>query len=235
MRPFALACLFATVLSFIVACNNHPAHAADDGKKLPQPATDLPAPSGEDQSKSRTAVFAGGCFWCVEAFLEPLVGVNDVVSGYAGGSAADADYRKVSSGETDHAEVVQVTYDPSKISYATLLRVFMTMHSPTTRDGQHPDYGRQYRSAIFYANDDERKVAEAYIKQLNDAKIFDKPIATTVEKLDKFYPAEKYHQDYVKIHPDDPYVVRWALPKLEKLKMSFPELLKPSSKQPPPA
>jgi peptide-methionine (S)-S-oxide reductase len=225
MRPFAFTCLFAMSLGFIVACNNRPAHAAPDGdaKNLPQPASDLPAPDAAEQT--RTAVFAGGCFWCVEAVLEPLAGVRDVVSGYAGGTADSADYKKVASGQTDHAEVVQVTYDPKQISYATLLRVFMTMHNPTQPDGQHPDYGRQYRTAIFYATDAERAVAAAYIRQLDDAKIFDKPIATSLEKLDKFYPAEKYHQDYVKVNPDDPYVVRWALPKIEKLKKTFPELI----------
>jgi peptide-methionine (S)-S-oxide reductase len=223
MRPFA-ACLFATILIFATSCTR-PAHAAADA--LPQPATDLPAPAKEGET--RTAVFAGGCFWCVEAVFEPLIGVADVVSGYAGGTADTADYKKVSAGQTDHAEVVQVTYDPSKISYGTLLRVFMTMHNPTQPDGQHPDYGRQYRSAIFYASDDEKRVAEAYMKQLTDGKSFDKPIATSLEKLDKFYPAEKYHQDYVKLNPDDPYVVRWALPKIEKLKKAFPELLQSSS------
>jgi len=225
MRSFLSACLFATILTIATSCAR-PVHAAPDS--LPQPTVDLPAAK---EGETRTAVFAGGCFWCVEAVFEPLIGVTDVVSGYAGGSAADADYRKVSSGETNHAESVLITYDPSKISYATLLRVFMTMHSPTTKDGQHPDYGHQYRSAIFYANDDEKRVADAYIKQLNEAKVFDKPIATTVEKLDKFYPAEQYHQDYVKNHPDDPYVVRWAVPKLDKLRHKFPELLKPSAKQ----
>jgi len=223
MRPFLFACAFASILSFVISCAR-PAHAA--AESLPQPTTDLPqAKEGE----TRKMVVAGGCFWCVEAVLEPLIGVTDVTSGYAGGSAEDADYHKVSSGKTNHAEAVQITYDPSKISYATLLRVFMTMHSPTTKDGQHPDYGRQYRSAIFYANDDERKVAEAYIKQLTDAKVYNEPIATTLEKLDKYYPAEAYHQNYVKNHPDDPYVVRWALPKLDKLRHKFPELLQSSA------
>ena len=222
MRPFA-ACLFATILTFATSCTR-PAHAAAGA--LPQPTTDLPAAK---EGETRTLVLAGGCFWCVESVFEPLAGVNDVVSGYAGGTADTADYKKVSAGHTDHAEVVQITYDPSKISYATLLRVFMTMHSPTTKDGQHPDYGRQYRSAIFYANDDEKKVAEAYIKQLTDAKSFSEPIVTSLERLDKFYSAEKYHQDYVKLNPKDPYVVRWALPKIEKLKKSFPELLQSSA------
>ncbi|MEA2734678.1 MAG: peptide-methionine (S)-S-oxide reductase, partial [Humisphaera sp.] len=178
---------------------------------------------------SRKVVLAGGCFWCIEAVFEPLKGVTDVTSGYAGGTADTADYKKVSAGHTNHAESVQITYDPAKISYATLLRVFMTMHSPTTKDGQHPDYGHQYRSAIFYANDDEKRVAEAYIKQLDDAKVFNEPITTSLEKLEKFYPAEEYHQDYVRKHPDDPYVVRWALPKLEKLRQKFPELLQSSA------
>lgn len=219
MRPFA-ACLFATILSCALSCTR-PAHAA--AEQLPEPATDLPAAR---EGELRTLVLGGGCFWCVEAVFEPLVGVREVVSGYAGGTADTADYKKVAAGQTDHAEVVRITYDPSRISFGQLLRVFMTMHDPTTKDGQHPDYGRQYRSAIFYASDDERKVAEAYVKQLTDAKSFDKPIVTMLEKLDKFYPAEPYHQDYVKHNPDDPYVVRWALPKLEKLKKSFPELLR---------
>ena len=225
MRPFLLACVAVSVLAFVASCTR-PAQAA--AAALPQPAGDLPAPS--KPGETRTLVVAGGCFWCVETVFEPLAGVTDVVSGYAGGTADTADYKKVSAGQTDHAEVVQITYDPSKISYATLLRVFMTMHSPTTKDGQHPDYGRQYRSAIFYANDDERNVAQAYIKQLDAAKVFDKPIATTLENLDGFYPAEPYHQDYVKKNPDDPYVVRWALPKIEKLKKTFPELLAPAAK-----
>ena len=225
MRPFLIVCAVASLLTFATSCSR-PAHAAAS-TDLPKPATDLPAAAKEGET--RTLVLAGGCFWCVEAVFEPLVGVKDVVSGYAGGTAETADYKKVAAGQTDHAEVVQVTYDPANITYGQLLRVFMTMHNPTTKDGQHPDYGRQYRSAIFYASDDERRVAEAYIKQLADAKSFDQPIVTSLEKLDKFYPAEQYHQDYVKNNPGDPYVVRWALPKIEKLKKAFPDLLLQSS------
>ncbi len=226
MRSLLVACVFASLVSLAIA---RPALAAAPAS-LPQPATDLPAPAPSTAGQTRTLVVAGGCFWCIEAVFEPLAGVSDVVSGYAGGTAETADYKKVAAGQTDHAEAVQITYDPSKITYGQLLRVFMTMHDPTTKDGQHPDYGRQYRSAIFVASDEERNVAEGYIKQLDEAKSFDKPIATSVEPLEKFYPAEQYHQDYVKRNPKDAYVVRWALPKIAKLKKSFPDLLRSSTK-----
>jgi peptide-methionine (S)-S-oxide reductase len=193
-------------------------------KPLPKPAKDLviEAKSGE----TRSVVFAGGCFWCVEGVFEQLTGVTSVVSGYAGGTASSADYKTVSSGSTDHAEVVQITYDPSKISYGTLLQVFFSTHHPTQLNGQGPDWGKQYRSAIFYANDDEKAVALAYIKQLDDAKIYDKSIVTKLEPLTKFYPAEDYHQDFVAHNPGQGYVRQWALPKIEKLKKLYPELLK---------
>ncbi len=226
MRSLLVACVFASLVSLAIA---RPALAAAPAS-LPQPATDLPAPGPSTTGQTRPLVVAGGCFWCVEAVFEPLVGVIDIVSGYAGGTAETADYNKVAAGQTDHAEAVRITYDPSKITYGQLLRVFMTMHDPTTKDGQHPDYGRQYRSAIFVASDEERNVAEGYIKQLDEAKSFDKPIATGVEPLDKFYPAEQYHQDYVKRNPKDAYVVRWALPKIAKLKKSFPDMLQASNK-----
>ncbi len=226
MRSLLVACVFASLVSLAIA---RPALAAAPAS-LPQPATDLPAPAPSTAEQTRMLVVAGGCFWCIEAVFEPLAGVSDVVSGYAGGTAETADYKKVAAGQTDHAEAVQITYDPSKITYGQLLRVFMTMHDPTTKDGQHPDYGRQYRSAIFVASDEERNVAEGYIKQLDEAKLFDKPIATSVEPLEKFYPAEQYHQDYVKRNPKDAYVVRWALPKIAKLKKSFPDLLRSSTK-----
>jgi peptide-methionine (S)-S-oxide reductase len=201
-----------------VACAR-PVHAAD----LPKPAQDLPAGK---PGEMRTAVFAGGCFWCTEAVFEQLVGVTSVVSGYAGGTKQDADYKKVSDGRTDHAESIQITYDPSKITYGQLLRVFFTVIDPTTKDYQGPDHGRQYRSAIFYANDDEKRVADAYIRQLTDAKAFDKPIVTTLEPLAGFFPAEEYHQDFVKLHPDHPYVQQWSVPKVQKLRKEFPDQLK---------
>lgn len=199
---------------------------ADMLKPLPSPAKDLPSSAGEGSNTVRTAVFAGGCFWCVEGVFEKLAGVTDVVSGYAGGTAATADYKKVSAGQTDHAEVVQIAYDPGKISYGTLLRVFFATHNPTQLNGQGPDWGRQYRSAVFYGSKEEHDVVAAYIDQLTAAKVFDKPIVTTLERLDKFYPAEDYHQDFVAINPGQGYVRQWALPKIQKLKKLHPDLLK---------
>lgn len=201
------------------ACSR-PTYAAED---LPKPAVDLPATT---ESETRTAVLAGGCFWCTEAVFEQLDGVSEVVSGYAGGSKEAADYKKVSEGSTDHAEAIQITYDPSKITYGELLRVFFTTHDPTTKDRQGPDWGRQYRSAIFYANDDEKRVAEAYISQLDDARLFAAPIVTTLEPHSQFYPAEQYHQDFVKNNPNHPYVQQWAVPKVEKVHKTFADQVK---------
>ena len=161
-----------------------------------------------------------------EGVFEHVEGVKQVISGYAGGSKEDADYEKVSSGSTNHAESIQITYDPSKITYGELLHIFFSVFDPTTKDYQGPDHGHQYRTAIFFANDDQRRVADAYIKQLTDAKVFDAPIVTTVEPLTEFYPAEAYHQDYVKNHPDDPYVRQWYYPKLKKLEDHFAGELK---------
>ena len=214
----------------LVACNGQLSLA--DEKALPAPEVDLPAvvqpAEGEPVSTEREAVFAGGCFWCVEAVFEPLRGVKAVVSGYAGGTAESANYDAVSAGRTAHAEVVKVTYDASQITYAQLLHVFFSTHNPLTGNGQHPDYGRQYRPAVFYANDDQQRVAAAYIAQLNEAGVFDKPIETGLEKLDAFYPAEDYHQDFVAKNPDHPYVRQWAVPKMKKLRQTFGHLLQTS-------
>lgn len=207
--------------SFGAGCAR-PTHAATD---LPKPATDLaPAREGE----TRTAVLAGGCFWCTEAVFEQLEGVADVVSGYAGDSRENASYQRVSNGATQHAEVIRITYDPSKISYGQLLRVFFTTHDPTTKDRQGPDWGRQYRSAIFYANDEERRVAQEYLKQLAEAKVFAAPIVTTLEPLTGFYEAEQYHQDFVKLNPNHPYIVQNALPKVQKVREKFAEQVRPA-------
>lgn len=193
--------------------------AQDVTQTIPDPAVDLKAAEGQTEA---TMVVAGGCFWCTEAVCQEVPGVKSVVSGYAGGSKEDADYRKVSSGQTDHAEAILITYDPAKISYGQLLKVFFAAaHDPTQLNKQGPDTGKQYRSAIFYANDEQKRVAEAYIKQLTDAKVFDKPIVTTLEKLDVFYPAEDYHQDYAQRNPKDGYIrqnVPQKLKKLEKLR-----------------
>ena len=207
--------LIMFALAFAARAYARADHTTDE---LPKPAADLPA--GKEGEK-RTAVFAGGCFWCTEAVFEQLVGVGDVTSGYAGGTEETADYELVSQGNTDHAESIRITYDPSKISYGELLRVFFTVVDPTTKDAQGPDHGRQYRSAIFYANDDEKRVAEAYVKQLTDAKLFKAPIVTTLEPLKGFYPAEQYHQNYVTCNPNNPYVQQFAIPKVLKVKEKF--------------
>lgn len=176
-------------------------------------------------SATETAVFAGGCFWGVEGVYEHIKGVTNVTSGYAGGSKAAANYEDVGSGTTGHAESVEVTFDPSKVTYEQLLYVFFTVaHDPTQLDRQGPDQGPQYRSAIFYQNDKQKKAAEAFVKALVDAKFFDRPIVTKITKLDAFYPAEKYHQDYMRLNPNDPYIVINDKPKVEALKAKFPQL-----------
>lgn len=187
---------------------------------VPAPVVDLPKASGE-----QTAVLAGGCFWCTEAVFEHVKGVKKVISGYAGGTKDTAHYEMVGSGKTGHAESIQVTFDPAQISYGTILKVFFAVaHDPTTLNRQGPDWGTQYRSAIFYANEDQKRVAEAYIKQLDEAGAFKKPIVTQVAQLKAFYAAEDYHQDFVAHHPDHPYVVVNSIPKLHKLEKTFPEL-----------
>jgi len=168
-------------------------------------------------------VFAGGCFWGVDAVYKHLKGVKNVVSGYSGGSGATAKYMLVGTGATGHAEAVQVTYDPSQIAYTDLLKVFFAVaHDPTELNRQGPDVGPQYRSAIFYADPKQKELAERYIAQLDAAKVFGKPIVTQVAPLDKFYPAEDYHQNYLALHPNQPYIVYNDLPKLEALKKQFP-------------
>jgi peptide-methionine (S)-S-oxide reductase len=172
-----------------------------------------------------TAVFAGGCFWGVEAVYEHVKGVKSVVSGYAGGNASNATYDQVSSGDTGHAESVQVIYDPSQVSYGKLLQIFFSVaHDPTQLNRQGPDRGTQYRSAIFYTSPDQQRVAESYIKQLTEAKTFSRHIVTQVAKLQGFYPAEAYHQDYLVNHPNQPYIVINDQPKVAALKKQFADI-----------
>ena len=188
---------------------------------FPDPSQDV-KPTGE-----QTAVLAGGCFWGVEAVFERLAGVTDVVSGFAGGSAATAHYTIVSMGATGHAESVKITYDSSKITYGQLLKVFFAVaHDPTELNRQGPDEGTQYRSSIFYTTPEQQAVAQAYIKQLDAAKVFRRPIVTKVVALDGFYTAEAYHQNYLVNHRTEPYIVYNDLPKLNHLEKEFPELLK---------
>ncbi|HEY0614022.1 MAG TPA: peptide-methionine (S)-S-oxide reductase MsrA [Candidatus Elarobacter sp.] len=177
--------------------------------------------------RDEKAVLAGGCFWGVEAVFEQLRGVTKVVAGFSGGNAATAHYEIVSTGMTGHAESVEVTYDPSKISYRELLQVYFTVaHDPTQLDYQGPDHGKQYRSAIFYANDDQKRTAEATIRELSSKHAFAAPIVTKLERLSAFYPAEAYHQHFVDRNPDYPYVVYNDLPKLKELHKRYPALLK---------
>ena len=191
---------------------------------FPKPVKDVPPATA---SAPQTAVLAGGCFWGVEAVFERLKGVSDVVSGFAGGSKATAHYEIVSLGMTGHAEAVRITYAPTQATYGQLLTVFFAVaHDPTELNRQGPDDGTQYRSSIFYATDDQRQVALAYIQQLDAAKVFKRPIATTVVPLQGFYPAEAYHQDFVAHNPTYPYVVYNDLPKVERLEDVFPEFLK---------
>ena len=185
-------------------------------EEFPDPAVDAPLAGKAGQSR---AILAGGCFWCVEAVYKNLEGVSSVKSGYAGGSADTADYETVSTGGTDHAESVEVVYDPSRISFGQILKVFFAIaHDPTQLDRQGPDTGRQYRSAIFYGDDEQKHVAEAYIDQLNKAHVFDRAIVTEVVPLEAFYQAETYHQDYAARNPLNPYIVFNAQPKVRKLR-----------------
>lgn len=190
--------------------------------QLPNPTLDPPK-RGE-----QTAVLAGGCFWGVEAVFEALNGVKDVVSGYSGGSKISANYRVVSEGTTGHAESVKITYDASKVSYGQLLKVFFAVaHDPTQLNRQGPDEGPQYRSVIFFNTPEQKEVAEAYIAELNAAKVFRRRIVTVVTTLDAFYPAEPEHQDFVRRNPWNAYVLANDRPKIEHLAQDFPSLLKP--------
>ncbi len=200
-----------------------------DVKTLAEPpAAASAAPAA---GKTATAVFAGGCFWCVEAVFEELDGVQEVVSGYAGGSKESADYTAVSSGRTGHAEAVEIVYDPSKITFEELLKVHFATHDPTSLNRQGADAGPQYRSAIFYQNEQEKQLAQAFIADLTDAKAYDKPIVTTLEplKASGFYAAETYHQNYVCNNPTQSYVRSVALPKVDKVRRKFQDMLKDKS------
>jgi peptide-methionine (S)-S-oxide reductase len=212
--------IIAGILSSALSCSLPPSTASSD---LPKPTLDLPAPGNNETT--RTAVLAGGCFWCTEAVFRELKGVSDVVSGYAGGTKDTANYDEYM--KSNHAEAIKITYDPRQVSYGELLRVLFTVADPTQPDGQGPDLGHQYRFAIFYENDDQKHVAEAYIKQLTDAHVFERPIVAAVEPLGEgFFRAEDYHQNYVADHPNQPYVQANSVPKLRKLREHFGDELK---------
>jgi len=197
-------------------------HPAEPKGSFPPPSVD--ARLAAKPAKS-TAVFAGGCFWGIQGVFQHTKGVKQATSGYAGGNVENPYYELVSSGSTGHAESVQVVYDPSQITYGQLLMIFFSVaHDPTQKDRQGPDIGTQYRSAVFYQDDEQRKIAEAYIAQINGAKVYDRPIATQLVPFSAFYQAEDYHQDYLSRHPDDAYIRYNDLPKLERLKQTYPGL-----------
>ncbi|MCB1565356.1 MAG: peptide-methionine (S)-S-oxide reductase MsrA [Xanthomonadales bacterium] len=194
--------------------------------QFPDPERDVALDSA---STEREAVLAGGCFWCTEAVYRQIDGVLDVTSGYAGGHAETANYKRVCQGDTGHAEVIRVRYDGARLSYGQLLKFFFSIaHNPTQLNRQGEDRGSQYRSAVFYGDQQQCDIAEAYIAQLHAADVFDAPIVTALEPLKAFYPAEDYHQDYARINPDQPYIRAAAAPKVEKLKRYFGDRLKGS-------
>ena len=197
--------------------------------RFPVPEQDFSADAAGTEAR---VVLAGGCFWCVEAVFLAVDGVTAVVSGYAGGSAETANYEAVCTGNTDHAEVVDVHYDPSKVSFGELLRVFLSVaHDPTQLNRQGNDTGTQYRSAVFYETQEQKQMVEAYLRQLNEAGVYPAPVATTVEPLEAFYPAEEYHQNFAARNPWQPYIMAVAAPKMEKLATTWPEQLKPEFNQ----
>lgn len=196
--------------------------------KAAEPAVQIPPPALDETSSGttglQTVVLAGGCFWGVQAVYQHTKGVTQAVSGYAGGQAETAHYEMVGTGRTGHAESVSVTFDPQQISYGKILQIYFSVaHNPTELNRQGPDFGSQYRSAIFYANDEQKRVAAAYLAQLQQAHVFTSAIMTKLEPLSGFYPAEDYHQDFLVLHPSYPYIVFNDLPKLDELKRLFPD------------
>ena len=219
-RLFSRLSAMILTLAFagVTACS------AGDRADIPLPTATVDAPIAST-SGQQTAVIAGGCFWGIQAVFQHTKGVIRATSGYSGGSAKNAEYELVSTGETGHAESVQITFDPSKITYGQLLRIFFSVaHDPTQLNRQGPDEGTQYRSSIFYGTDEQKRIAEAYIAQLEKAKVFQRPIVTEIVPLKAFYPAEAYHQDYAALHPNNPYIVYNDAPKVAHLREQFPDL-----------
>ncbi len=211
--------LAVALIGSTLACS---AATASPAVAIPDPVVDAPLAATKGK---QTVVLAGGCFWGVEAVFEHVKGVSSVTSGYSGGTAKTANYDLVSAGKSDHAEAVRITYDPSVISFGQILKVFFAVaHNPTELNRQGPDTGTQYRSAIFYANAEQQRIARAYVEQLNKAQAFERPIVTQIVALNAYFEAEAYHQDYAVQHPDQPYIVHHDLPKVENLRNLFPAL-----------
>jgi peptide-methionine (S)-S-oxide reductase len=220
-RPLSRFSMYAAAIGLLAisAIKLAPSLASEDAVVIPPPAVDAQNAKG-----IQTAVLAGGCFWGVQGVFQHTAGVVNAVSGYSGGSKMTADYHMVSTGTTGHAESVEIKFDPRKISYGKILQIFFSVaHDPTELNRQGPDTGTQYRSAIFTTSDEQKKVAEAYIAQLNAAKVYNKPIVTKVSPLEGFFAAEAYHQDYLTLHPTQPYIAYNDIPKVENLKKIFAE------------
>lgn len=210
------------VVAAIAGCLKSKVLASEQMVRLPKPAVDEALASSPGQE---TAVVAGGCFWGIQAVFQHVKGVVSATSGYSGGAANTAEYETVSTGSTGHAESVKIVYDPSKVTYGELLQVFFSVaHDPTELNRQGPDQGTQYRSVIFYGNAEQKKIADAYIAQLDQTKVYSQKIVTQVVPLKAFYPAEGYHQNYATLHPDNPYIARFDAPKVAALEKVFPQL-----------
>lgn len=211
--------LLSLLFIFVISCESQPRSDADNALNQNINPTEVD-----------TATFAGSCFWCVEAVFDRTDGVVEAVSGYSGGTKADADYGKVSRGETDHAEAVQIYFNPEKVNYEELLEIFFATHDPTQLNRQGPDIGKQYRSAVFYHNEKQRQQSKDYMKKLKDSGKFNEPIVTQLNKLRAFYIAEDYHQDYYDQHPENPYIINVTKPKIKKFEKEFRDKLKPQYK-----
>jgi len=219
-RMIALSGAVLGIAALAVVLPRAPGMAEGAARALPPSTLDV-APAG---GGPQTAVFAGGCFWGVQGVFEHVKGVTRAVSGYAGGHVADPDYEQVSSGTTGHAESVVVTFDPSRVSYGKLLQIFFSVAlDPTEVDRQGPDWGTQYRSELFVSNPEQARVARAYVAQLEAAHLFRQPIATRIDPAGPFYPAEAYHQDYLTLHPDAPYIATYDIPRVRSLQALFPD------------
>jgi peptide-methionine (S)-S-oxide reductase len=219
-RLATLVSVLGVVLVIFLFSTLH--NSARAATALPDPAVDEKLSAQKGSSK---IVLAGGCFWGVQAVFEHVKGVKHVTAGYSGGTLKNPNYEEVSSGETGHAESVEIEYDPSRITAGMLLKIFFSVaHDPTELNRQGPDTGTQYRSAIFFENEDQHRIAQAYVGQLNEAKVFSDPIVTQIVPFKAFYRAEEYHQDYAVQHPDNPYIARFDLPKVKHLQQEFPNL-----------
>lgn len=227
VKSFPRVSTFAVLIAVLALAGTavwNRANAAEGGVALPDPVVDAPLAS---RSGKETAVVAGGCFWGIQLVFQHVKGVKNATSGYSGGTVASPEYEQVSTGRTGHAESVRITYDPSQITYGQLLKVFFSVaHDPTQLNRQGPDTGTQYRSVIFYADEEQHHIAEAYIAQLEQAGSFSRPIVTQVVPLQAFYAAEMYHQNYATFHPDNPYIAINDAPKLEHLRQQLPALYK---------